>query len=196
MNNDTKIILASASPRRRELLQQIGVKFDVLPVHIDESIHAQELPETYVQRLALQKAQEGYRRQENGLPVLGSDTIVLLDGCIMGKPEGRQDALDMLGRLSGRQHQVLSAVAMVRSDKSRCLLNTSRVFFGVLSSVDIEAYWATGEPADKAGAYGIQGIAGQFVERLDGSYSGVMGLPLFETAQLLQDFGIATLGHE
>jgi septum formation protein len=193
---DPQIIMASASPRRGELLQQIGIAYEALPVDIDESMHEDEGAEQHVCRLALEKAQAGSQKSRTRLPVLGSDTIVLLDDRVLGKPANKQDAIAMLSSLSGREHQVLTAVAMVHADKSQCLLSRSRVRFSVLSRADIEAYWATGEPADKAGAYGIQGLAAQYIERLDGSYSGVMGLPLFETAQLLKEFGIKVAGHE
>jgi nucleoside triphosphate pyrophosphatase len=192
-----KIILASSSPRRRELLDQIGVKYDVLPVDIDESLQVGESDETYVQRLAIEKAQAGFNRQKNAegteQAVLGSDTIVVLEHQILGKPRDKQDGLAMLSALSAKEHQVMTAVAMVNADQQICLLNISKVCFRALSSVEIEAYWNTGEPADKAGAYGIQGLAAQFIQRLDGSYSGVMGLPLFETTQLLKEFGIKLL---
>jgi len=196
MTADNRILLASASPRRAQLLQQIGVEFEVLAVDIDESLRAGEAPRDYVQRLALEKARQGYRQQRNAVPVLGSDTIVMVDEHILGKPTDKDDALAMLSLLSGRQHQVLTAVAMVDGEKSRCLTSVSQVYFSALSEAEMQAYWDSGEPADKAGAYGIQGLAGQFIERLDGSYSGVMGLPLFETAQLLKEFGIVIMAHE
>ena len=191
-----QIILASASPRRRELLQQIGVAFEVMPVDIDEALRAGESPQQFVERLAMEKAEAGYQQQGNGLPVLGSDTIVVLNGQVMGKPKDRQHGLEMLASLSGNEHQVLTAVAMNNGDKCRCLTSLSHVYFRPMTNAEIEAYWDTGEPADKAGGYGIQGIAAQFIQRLDGSYSGVMGLPLFETAQLLKEFGIDILTHE
>jgi len=190
---NSQIILASSSPRRRELLDQIGVNYEVLPVDIDETARPDEDPEVFVQRLALEKAQTGYKKQQNSLSVLGSDTIVILNNRILGKPKNKKDGLSMLSGLSGHEHQVLTAVAMVDAEKSQCLLNTSHVFFRALSEQEILAYWDTGEPVDKAGSYGIQGIAAQFIERLDGSYSGVMGLPLFETAKLLKNFGISLL---
>jgi septum formation protein len=188
-----QIILASASPRRRELLDQIGVTYEVLPVDIDETLRSDEEGDSFVRRLALEKAQSGYKKQQNILPVLGSDTIVILNERILGKPKNKKDGLSMLAGLSGHEHQVLTAVAMVDAEQSICLLNTSHVFFRSLTEQGILAYWNTGEPVDKAGGYGIQGIAAQFIERLDGSYSGVMGLPLFETAQLLKKFGIGLL---
>lgn len=198
MTADNRILLASASPRRRQLLQQIGVHFDVLPVDIDESRHPGEAPQNYAERLAVEKAWQGYRQQQTPVPVptLGSDTIVIVDEQILGKPADKNDGLAMLSQLAGRAHQVLTSVAMVDGQKSRCLTSLSQVYFAAMTTSEIQAYWDTGEPVDKAGAYGIQGIAAQFIERLDGSYSGVMGLPLFETAQLLKEFGIVILAHE
>ena len=163
---------------------------------IDESIEPGETAEQFVQRMAIEKAELGFKKQGNTVPVLGSDTIVVIDDQILGKPENKQHFLEMLGSLCGREHRVLTAVAMTNGKKTRCLTSTSRVYFRSMSQAEMEAYWDTGEPVDKAGGYGIQGIAGQFIERLDGSYSGVMGLPLFETAQLLKEFGIVTLAHE
>ena len=191
---EPQIILASASPRRRQLLDQIGVSCQVMPVDIDETVKVGESAEDFVTRLALEKASTGYQRSETKRPVLGSDTIVLLNNQILGKPENRAHAIQMLSSLSGHSHQVLTAVAMLSEDKKQCLLSTSSVFFRQLSEDEIQSYWETGEPVDKAGAYAIQGLAAQFIERLDGSYSGVMGLPLFETAQLLKAFGV-TIGQ-
>ena len=188
-----QVILASASPRRRELLDQIGVRYEVFAVDIDESLRAGESPEDFVVRLALEKAEAGFDRHPSGLPVLGSDTIVLLNKDILCKPADEQQGLQMLSALSGQMHEVLTAVAMVQKDHREYLLSTSKVYFRAMSGEEIQAYWNTGEPADKAGAYGIQGLAAQFIERLDGSYSGVMGLPLFETAELLKKFGIRML---
>lgn len=188
--NQPQILLASASPRRKELLDQIGVSCHVMPVDIDETPRSAEAAEDFVIRLAEEKARAGYQRSETKLPVLGSDTIVLLNNKILGKPENRQHALEMLSALSGNAHQVLTAVAMVNGDRQQCLLNKTSVYFRQLTEDEIQAYWETGEPADKAGAYGIQGLAAQFIERIDGSYSGVVGLPLFETAQLLKNFAV------
>ncbi|MCW9013340.1 MAG: Maf-like protein [Gammaproteobacteria bacterium] len=190
MENNPQIILASASPRRRELLDQIGVRYAVLPVDIDESVRPGESPEAFVERLALEKARAGFERQKTALPSLGSDTIVLLDNDILGKPASAQDGQRMLSSLSGQMHEVLTAVALVNSELSDYRLSRSKVYFRPMDEAEIRAYWDTGEPCDKAGAYGIQGLAAQFIQRLDGSYSGVMGLPLFETAELLKKFGI------
>ena len=190
---DAQILLASASPRRQELLDQIGVRYQVLPVDIDETVLAGESPETFARRLALEKAQAGFTRQSGLLPSLGSDTIVILNNQILGKPRDEAHGLQMLAGLSGQCHEVMTAVAMVDSQQCDCRVSHSKVYFRTMSVEEIQAYWNTGEPADKAGAYGIQGLAAQFIERLDGSYSGVMGLPLFETAELIKKFGIRIL---
>lgn len=181
------LYLASASPRRRELLQQIGVRFETLPVSINEQQQTGELPRAYAQRLAQEKAQAGRRMlgSTQRQPVLGADTVVLIDNLILGKPVNRAEAIAMLQRLSGRSHQVMTAVALV-AEYCSVAVNVSEVRFRTLSLLECEAYWATGEAADKAGAYAIQGRAAIFIEHLHGSYSGVMGLPIFETAQLLQ----------
>ncbi|HAS50278.1 MAG TPA: septum formation inhibitor Maf [Gammaproteobacteria bacterium] len=185
------IYLASTSPRRRELLRQIGVAYRVLRIEVDETPAAGESPDDYVARLALAKAQTGCstlgRRQP--APVLGADTAVVVDDVILGKPRDREDGLWMLARLSGREHQVLSAVAVATSTRNAVKVQESRVWFRHLSPVECAAYWDSGEPHDKAGGYGIQGRAAAFIADLHGSYSGVMGLPLFETAELLREFG-------
>ncbi|MDQ5909839.1 MAG: dTTP/UTP pyrophosphatase [Pseudomonadota bacterium] len=185
------IYLASASPRRRELLRQIGVSYRLLRIEVDETPGAGESPDDYVARLALAKAQFGCaalgRRQP--APVLGADTAVVVDDVILGKPRDREDGLAMLARLSGREHQVLSAVAVATSTRNAVKVQESRVWFRNLSPVECAAYWDSGEPRDKAGGYGIQGRAATFITHLHGSYSGVMGLPLFETAELLREFG-------
>lgn len=185
--------LASASPRRQELLRQLGLHFDVQPADILEVALAGESPSDYARRMALQKARAVSSRLPDGLPVMGADTDVVLDGRILGKPRDRDDALAMLAALSDREHQVYSAVAMVQGEHSEVLLSVTQVKFGAVSAEAAARYWATGEPADKAGAYGIQGQGAQFVKGISGSYSGVVGLPLFETTELLQRFGIHTL---
>jgi septum formation protein len=189
------IYLASASPRRRELLEQIGVRCHVLRVVVDEASRPDEAPAVYVERLALAKAQAGRAAIGGGArrPVLGADTAVVLDGVILGKPADRADGLAMLSRLSGRRHRVFSAVAVVDDRTETVRLNINDVTFRQTTAEERAAYWATGEPADKAGGYGIQGHGAIFVEHLAGSYSGVMGLPLFETAHLLGEFGIGVL---
>ena len=182
------IILASASPRRRELLAQIGVIAFVQAVDIDESHKPGESVMTYVQRLAMEKAQCGLTtiNNDNHLPVLGSDTIVEIDGRILGKPESRQQAKEMLQQLSAKKHTVHTSVAIVTREISVSGISSSEVFFDTIDDSDIERYIATGEADDKAGSYAIQGIATQFIRNINGSFSGVMGLPLYETAQLLK----------
>ncbi|CAI8719978.1 Maf family protein [Methylocaldum szegediense] len=188
-----QIILASASPRRRELLDQLGISYDVAPAEIQEQPHPEESPEAYVQRVAAEKSLETWRNSGGRLPVLAADTAVVLDGIILGKPQDFEHALHMLSRLAGREHQVLSAVSLRQGDAHWEALNVSCVTFRPISRKEIEAYWATGEPRDKAGAYAIQGKGAIFVRHLSGSYSGVMGLPLFETAELLKRVGISVL---
>jgi septum formation protein len=189
------LILASSSPRRRELLDQIGVSYRVQPVEVDETPREDESPETFARRMALEKARAGWKAQGTGLPVLGADTVVTMDGAILGKPVDRDEALHMLGRLSGSTHRVLSAVALKHGGREAVGLSETRVRFRTLAPEEIAAYWDSGEPADKAGAYGIQGLGALFVEHLEGSYTGVVGLPLYETGQLLESFGIAHRGQ-
>jgi len=187
------IILASQSPRRVQLLAQLGLHCEALPADIDETPAPGEAPEVLVRRLALEKgAAIRAREAEDPRPVLAADTIVALDGVVLGKPRDRADALEMLQRLSGRTHEVLTAVALLpRGGSPRSVVDRSLVTFRTLGAGEAEAYWETGEPRDKAGAYGIQGRAGIFVTRLEGSYTGVMGLPLAPTAQLLAELGVA-----
>ena len=190
----TKVYLASASPRRKELLAQIGVPCDIHPVDLDESAIAGESPQAYVRRLAIAKAAAGWdlitALGQPPLPVIGSDTSVVFSGQTLGKPRNKADALNMLQALSGNQHTVMSAVAIQFEDRVECQLSCTEVFFKPLSLPLIERYWASGEPADKAGAYGIQGYGAAFVQRIDGSYSGVVGLPLAETISLLERFDV------
>ena len=194
MSAEFDIYLASASPRRRELLTQIGVRFGLLKVTVPEVPAAGETPQDFVTRVALEKARAGKQllSSNDKHPVLGADTAVVVDNCILGKPTDRQEALSMLTRLSGCTHQVISAVAIV-ANREIVQLNVSKVTFRNLSNQEIEAYWESGECHDKAGAYAIQGRAAIFIQDLQGSYSGVMGLPLYETAGLLQQFGINSL---
>ena len=182
-----ELVLASASPRRHELLLQIGVAHRVLPLDLDESRLPGETAEAYVRRVALDKARAGHAR--TGGWVLGADTTVVVDGEPLGKPRDRDDALAMLARLAGREHRVLSAVALVTPSAEGVRLSVSRVRFRAIPPDEALAYWQSGEPADKAGGYAIQGRGALFVESLDGSYSGVMGLPLFETGELLRALG-------
>lgn len=185
------LYLASGSPRRRELLTQIGVPFTVVSAPIDESPLPNESAPAYVERLALAKAAAGLASVAGQAVVLGADTAVVLDGRILGKPEDREDALAMLADLSGREHQVLTAVALSDGLHMQSLCVTSTVRFRSISADEAQRYWASGEPADKAGGYAIQGLGAVFVTGLSGSYSAVVGLPLSETAGLLGTFGIA-----
>lgn len=190
MNAPDRILLVSGSPRRRELLQLIGVGLDMLNADIDESRLEGEDPVEYATRLAREKALTGLAADGERRPALGADTIVLVDEEIFGKPVSSGDAHRMLRRLSGRAHEVLTAVAVaVSPDTVYQALNRTRVEFGEIPESWIEGYAASEEPMDKAGAYAVQGRAGQWVRRIDGSYSGVMGLPLYETAALLRRAG-------
>jgi len=186
---DPVICLASMSPRRRELLAQIGVPHTVAAAHVDEGLLPGEAPADYVARLARLKATTIRQRGEK-LPVLAADTSVVLEGSVYGKPEDRAMALAMLESLAGRTHQVLTAVALATARGIALRVNCSSVRFRDIERAEMEAYWDTGEPCDKAGSYAIQGYGAVFVASLSGSYSGVMGLPLFETAELLRDAGI------
>ncbi|HEX4782147.1 MAG TPA: Maf family protein [Usitatibacter sp.] len=198
------IYLASRSPRRRELLGQVGVRFEPLlfregarrDTDTDESVQPGEQPDAYVRRVTRLKADAAWQRvvMRRGLqrkPVLAADTTVALAGEILGKPADRDDARRILAILSGTQHRVLTAVAIAYEDRCEMVVSESNVTFATLTPERIAAYVETGEPFDKAGAYAVQGRAGAFVERIEGSYSGIMGLPLFETVQLLAKFGIA-----
>jgi len=200
---DKRIYLASQSPRRRELLKQIGVAFDVLTLRVVagrmdviEVPRAGEAAPDFVQRMAIEKAACGWRavdmRHLLRFPVLGADTVVELDGAILGKPADRAEADAMLMRLSGREHHVHTAVAVQHDDRLEVRLSSSHVRFAALDAVTITRYLETGEYLGKAGAYAIQGRAGSFVEHVEGSYSGIMGLPLYDTAVLLRAFGLAT----
>ena len=185
------LFLASASPRRRELLTQIGVPFSLLSVAIDETPDPAESPDVYVQRLAREKALAGLALLNDASAcVLGADTTVVLDQRILGKPIDKQDALATLQTLSGREHQVLTAVALASRAGCVVRLVSSQVRFRSIRPDEAEAYWASGEPQDKAGSYAIQGWGAIFVSALEGSYSGVVGLPLCETAQLLDAYGL------
>jgi septum formation protein len=199
-----RIYLASQSPRRRDLLKQIGINFEMLllrsdprrNLEVDETPHAGEQAESYVLRISQAKAEAGCKvlkmRNLPQSPVLAADTTVALDGKIFGKPDSAEQAAAMLRQLSGRDHQVLSAVAIALDERAEVVLSTSTVRFITLSEERIRRYLHTREYTDKAGGYAIQGQAGAFIEHLSGSYSGVMGLPLFETVQLLQRFKYPT----
>lgn len=187
------LYLASGSPRRRELLTQIALPFTTLIAPIDENQLPDETPHAYVERLARAKAQAGLALLEPSTDavVLGADTAVVLDGRILGKPANRDEAVATLSALSGREHQVLTAVALVSHAKTLVRVVASQVRFRPLGLAEIEAYWATGEPQDKAGSYAIQGLAAVFVSQMQGSYSAVVGLPLCETAEMLAEFAIS-----
>ncbi|MDH5323889.1 MAG: Maf family nucleotide pyrophosphatase [Gammaproteobacteria bacterium] len=216
----TQLYLASQSPRRAELLQQLGMVYEIRVAAINEQWCSGESPQAYVQRLALEKAIKVYESglAGSGIPVLGADTCIVLDGEVIGKPEGKAHGLQILQRLSGRKHEVLTAVAVVcdcpshliapsaRSQQALQLqwrscgqrveaqaLNESRVEFRPISDQEITAYWDSGEPADKAGAYAIQGRGALFIRCIQGSYSGIMGLPLYETGELLRLLGVELL---
>ena len=184
------LILASASPRRRELLATLDLPFSVMPAHVDERHHAAEPPASYVARLAREKAEQ-LAEQYPSAWVLGADTVVVLDPCILGKPADAAEARAMLRRLSGRQHTVMTGVAVVHRGRGMTQgdVVSTRVRFHTLQDADIEAYIATGEPFDKAGAYAVQGIGGKFVAALEGCYNNVVGLPLQRTMALLQAAG-------
>jgi septum formation protein len=186
------VYLASASPRRRELLQQIGVSFRVVDAAVDEAVLAGEGPAAYVARLAAAKANTGWdnSRDTVRIPVLAADTAVALEGQILGKPSDQEHAECILSRLSGRTHEVWTAVALRAAGGLQSRISRSEVTFRSITAGEARAYWETGEPGDKAGAYAIQGRAAIFIADLRGSYSGVMGLPLFETAELLSEAGV------
>ncbi|KQB53061.1 septum formation protein Maf [Pseudomonas endophytica] len=191
----TPLFLASGSPRRRELLTQIGVPFRVVSASIDETPLPDEHPAAYVERLAREKALAGREQLRASTAnaagcVMGADTAVVLDDQILGKPVDEADALSMLMALSGREHEVLTAIAIIEAERCETRVVRSRVSFRTISQQEAAHYWASGEPQDKAGGYAIQGLAAVFVAGLNGSYSGVVGLPVCETAELLGQFGI------
>lgn len=183
-----KLYLASASPRRKALLSQLGYAFEQFSVDADERALPNEQPQTLVERLARLKAQTGVGIGQEDRPVLGSDTIVVAEGKALGKPVNKADFLSMMARLSGKTHQVMTAIALANSEKVISQTVVTDVTFKVLSDDEIELYWLSGEPQDKAGGYGIQGLGGRFVTQLKGSYFAVVGLPLYETDELIQAF--------
>ncbi|CDT94462.1 Septum formation protein Maf [Vibrio coralliirubri] len=201
------LVLASGSPRRKELLSQLGYEFSVLVTDVEECKHAQETAEEYVKRLSLDKAlaalsllKDNPSERQHVIPssdtvvlgsdivVLGSDTVVVSQGQVLEKPTDFADSKRMLTQLANERHQVMTAVSVVSEEKQRTEIIITDVWFKPLSEKEIEQYWQTGEPCDKAGSYGIQGLGGRFVTRIEGSYYAVVGLPLFETDQLLQEF--------
>lgn len=197
MTGTKNLYLASQSPRRSELLTQIGLSFDILAIDIDEAIKKNESAEDYVIRLANEKAIAGWNLQNShSKPVLGADTAVVIEDEILGKPRNKDDARRMLQRLSGKSHEVMTAVALAVQSQTMLkpelnhVLSVSKVTFKTLSEQEIEHYVNSGECDDKAGSYAIQGLAAAFISHLSGSYSGVMGLPLYETVELLNKAGI------
>ncbi len=184
----TKLVLASGSPRRRELLSQLGYQFEILVPNVEEKRLECESPFQYVERLSKDKALAGLKMAGQDAVVLGSDTIVVQDERVLEKPQNLSHAKLMLQHLSGARHQVMTAVTVASKGKHRSVVVTTEVWFKPLSDQEIEQYWHTGEPCDKAGSYGIQGLGGRFVTRIEGSYHAVVGLPLYETDQLLHEF--------
>jgi len=198
-SRQASIYLASASPRRRELLEQLGIRFTVVRADVPEHPRAGERPEGFVTRLATEKAMAGWRGGRDAglppLPVLGADTAVVVDQVVLGKPSDRAEGLAMLRLLAGREHHVYSGIALTDGERTETAVNISRVRFRDLDEAEVQAYWDTGEGHDKAGCYAVQGLAAQFIESIVGSYSGIMGLPLFETANLLSRMTGASLLH-
>lgn len=188
-----RILLASLSPRRQELLVQLGVRFEPISIEVTERPVAGELAEDYVCRVASAKSEAGMRQRGAAVPVLAADTEVILDGEVLGKPRDREHGRMILARLSGRTHRVLTAVSLRWGDRHWRALSETLVEIRELSAAEADAYWATGEPLDKAGGYAIQGRGALFIRRIEGSYTGVMGLPLYETAALLRHVGIDAL---
>jgi septum formation protein len=187
--SDCRVVLASASPRRRELLNLIGIEHEVIPANIDETMRAREAPRRHAERLAREKASTIAKRDPD-LITIGADTIVVINRKVLGKPADVDQAARMLAMLSGREHMVITAVAVSRGKKLRSAVEEVRVKFRPLREDEIEAYIATGEPMDKAGAYGIQGYGATIVERIEGDYFAVMGLPLVRLVGLMRDVGV------
>ena len=186
-----QLYLASRSPRRAQFLRQLGLRFETLSADVPEQPAPGQHPADYALATALAKARAAAALAPLALPVLGADTDVSIDGEILGKPRDRDDALAMLARLAGRTHEVCSAVVLIAGARMESALTLTRVSFGAIDAAQAAAYWASGEPADKAGAYAIQGHAARWVKSIEGSYSGVVGLPLYETCELLQRFGLS-----
>tara|TARA_Y100001960_G_scaffold215809_1_gene225475 strand:+ start:2061 stop:2630 length:570 start_codon:yes stop_codon:yes gene_type:complete len=182
------LVLASGSPRRKELLAQLDYDFDIVLPDIEEAKQDHEQAKDYVLRLSLEKAQAGLEMAKPDSVVLGSDTVVVCDNHVLEKPKSFEDSKRMLSNLSGRQHQVMTAVSVVSKEQQHSVVVITDVWFKTLTEEEIERYWQSGEPCDKAGSYGIQGLGGRFVTRIEGSYHAVVGLPLFETDQLIQEF--------
>ncbi|WP_188149972.1 Maf family protein [Teredinibacter waterburyi] len=190
MSASVSLYLASQSPRRRELLDQIGVSYKVVSIDVEECAAPSELPLAYVCRLAADKAAAGVVQTAGNIPVLGSDTVVVCDDLLLEKPQSREHAVAMLQQLSGRGHQVITAVCVANTERSETLYSLTEVEFRGISVAEAESYWESGEPADKAGGYAIQGLGAVFVKKMSGSYTGVVGLPLYETQLLLNRFNV------
>ncbi|MGO1297370.1 MAG: Maf family protein [Vibrio sp.] len=182
------LVLASASPRRKALLTQLGYTFNVIVSDVEEARAEDETPHQYVERLSLDKAQAGLARSAKNAVVIGSDTIISFKDTVLEKPQDLADAQRMLRMLSGQVHQVMTAVTVMSAQQHYSQVIVTDVWFSSLSESDILAYWQTGEPQDKAGSYAIQGLGGRFVTRIEGSYYSVVGLPLYETDQLIKKF--------
>ncbi len=188
-----KIILASASPRRKQLLAQIGIEpAEIFSAGIDESPLLNERASDCVKRLAIEKAKLVAASRSNAI-VIAADTLIVCDNVILGKPDSREDAFKLWKKLSNRKHRVLTCVAVCKDGEVKTLLSDNEVEFAIISQESMDAYWQTGEPKDKAGAYAIQGLAAVWIKEIRGSYSGIMGLPLYETALLLKQQGVKTL---
>ncbi len=187
------LVLASASQRRRELLAQIGLECEVMPVNVDETVRVGEAALAYTRRMARDKVRAGRDRAVRGRVVLGADTVVCIDRRIFGKPQDRAHAMAMLETLSGRAHSVITSFALVRGEREDCVSCSTEVWLAEIDAEQRDAYWSSGEPHDKAGAYAIQGCGAIFVERIEGSYSNVVGLPLRELAEALRNFGVDLL---
>lgn len=188
-----QLYLASKSPRRRELLAQLGLAFECIEGSVDESVLDSETPQDYVLRLAKAKAvsgQDNLAAAQSHIPILGSDTSVVIDNQILGKPGDEQEAVAMLARLSGRSHIVYTAVAISHNSDIKSVCCATKVFFAAMTASEINSYVTTGEPMDKAGAYGIQGLGGRYIKKIEGSYTSVVGLPLYETGVLLAECGV------
>lgn len=192
----TNLILASGSPRRKLLLEQLAIIFEIQPPDVDESEVTGEAPEIYVTRLAKKKAQSVAEKHDSGAVILAADTTVVLHGNILGKPESKEHGLQMLNELSGTRHEVLTGVSICSGSRTETFCVSTEVTFRHLEEKEIAWYWETGEPHDKAGSYGLQGAGAAFVETLTGSYSNVIGLPLSETVLMLRDFSIECLGQK
>jgi len=193
ISSPIQFYLASRSPRRVELLSQLAYTFETLSVDVCEQVKGGENPVEFVKRVATEKAQAGLEQMKNkSLPVLGADTIVYCDDRIMGKPRDQEEAMHMLTALSGCAHRVYTAVAVCSALGCSVVLSESEVSMRKISTGEMSQYWLTGEPLDKAGGYAVQGLAAIFINNIRGSYSGIMGLPLFETAELLKDYNVVS----